>query len=415
MRSQPVPCSSPIAGGGDLSPRLRALIDGVREGFSLDQPFYTDPELFALDLEKVWRRNWLYVCMGCQIADPGDYVTYQLGTDRIIVIRGDDGVVRAMANVCTHRGSIICTAHAGNARALVCPYHAWVYGRDGELRAARMMPADFDRAQHGLARVRCEMIADFVFVAFSDHAPDLATWRAEFEPHLAAYQTDRLKVAVSKTYDCHANWKLLAENFRECYHCHSGHPEYIRAIIGSGMHEPHEKVATETRRAHAAWQAQGVGRDSVDYDDANGDWHYSARYPFAPGFRTMSEDGARVAPLLGRLPSDDVGTYSIVMYPNLRMDCPPDHLMTMRVTPRAADRCEVRFDWFVRDDAREGVDYDPAKVAWFWTVTGEQDVRLCEDNQLGVASPRYRPGPYAPVEGGPRHVIQWYLRQLVKA
>jgi phenylpropionate dioxygenase-like ring-hydroxylating dioxygenase large terminal subunit len=419
MQHEPAPCAAGHDGRADadagLPPRVRDLIARVRPGWSLEQPFYTDPEIFALDLEKVWRRHWLFVGMGAQIPNPGDWFQYRLGDDRILIIRGDDGVIRAVANVCTHRGSILCRADSGHARALVCPYHAWVFGRDGGLRAARSMPADFDLSRHGLDRLRCETMSGFIFVAFSQHAPDFSVYRDEFAPHLERYDLERIRPAKTRIYECKANWKLLAENFRECYHCHFGHPEYVRTIIGSGMHEPQAAVDAEWTRAKAAWAAQGIGLDSICRDDARGDWHYCARYPFAPGFQTMSQDGRPVAPLLGRLPSSDVGVYSIVMYPNFWMDCCPDHLMTMRVTPRAADACEVRFDWYVRADAQPTVDFDAERVSWFWTVTGEQDVRLCEDNHTGVASPRYRPGPYSPHEGGPQHVIAWYLRQLARA
>src|SRR5436190_1957262 len=124
---------------------LKQLIARRRPGWSLEKPFYSDPGIFAADLERVFRRNWLFAGHTNRIPRPGDYFTHEFGGDPLVFIRGDDGEVRGLFNMCRHRGSRICLEAAGHVRTLVCPYHQWTYEKDGKLAAALSMPDDFDR------------------------------------------------------------------------------------------------------------------------------------------------------------------------------------------------------------------------------------------------------------------------------
>jgi Rieske 2Fe-2S family protein len=136
---------------------LDRLIRSHRPGFSLEQPFYTDPEVFALDVEKVWMRYWLYAGHISQLPQPGSWFVYRIATESVIVIRDEQGVVRAL-NVCTHRGSRIATQPCGQAKKLICPYHQWVFDCDGTLRTPKLMPEDFDPSGYNLRQLRCEVL-----------------------------------------------------------------------------------------------------------------------------------------------------------------------------------------------------------------------------------------------------------------
>ena len=164
---------------------MTALLRNRREGFSLPQPFYTDPEFFRIDMESIWYRDWLFAGHVVEIPKPGDWFTMRVGAYSLIVIRGRDGQVRALHNSCRHRGSILCKTERGSAKRLICPYHQWVYDTDGALVRARHAAKDFDTASYGLKQAHCETVGGYVFVCVAPHAPDFAPFRAQAEPFLA--------------------------------------------------------------------------------------------------------------------------------------------------------------------------------------------------------------------------------------
>jgi Rieske 2Fe-2S family protein len=226
------------------------------------------------------------------------------------------------------------------------------------------------------------------------------------------YEMASAKVAFSAKYLVKSNWKLLVENFRECYHCGIGHPEYCSVIIGANLSQSRERYNAVWSEQMRAWEAKGIPTHRVNFEP--GDWYYCERYPYQPGFVTMSLDGQPVAPPLGKIEDRDVGVWSIVQYPNFWLDINNDYAWSMRVTPVSATSIEVEASWLVRGDAVEGQDYDLEHLVAFWRATGEQDWKLCDDSQAGVNSRFYRPGPYLEgIEGGPDQFIDWYLRQLV--
>lgn len=139
-----------------------------REGFSLEQPFYTDPDYFKLDMETIWYRDWLFVGHDCEVQKSGSYFTVQVGAYSVVIVRGRDGQIRAFHNSCRHRGSRVCTTQKGQSARLVCPYHQWTYDLDGKLLFARHMGEEFDKGDFGLKPVACETVAGYVFICLAD-------------------------------------------------------------------------------------------------------------------------------------------------------------------------------------------------------------------------------------------------------
>lgn len=388
------------------------LIAVRQPGWSLAQPFYTDPAILDLDMARIFRRYWLFVGHSVQIPKPGDYFLYEIGGDSIIVIRGDDGQARALHNTCRHRGSLVCLEPSGHVKKFVCPYHQWVYERDGALASARFMPEDFDRSGFGLHRAHLREVEGLLFISLADDPPDFDPVERDYRPYLKPYGLTRAKICHTARYDLKTNWKLITENFRECYHCGGGHPEYCRAVIGASMRDSPEEIQAvwEDRRRH--WQRLGLPTEPVRFTPDI--WHHVSRYPFRPGWVSESLDGQPVAPLLGDLTDRDAGVFAIVQYPNFWLEASSDYCWTMRTTPLEPTRTRVDLAWLVREDAVEGVDYEVERVVAFWKATGEQDWQLCENNQAGVNSSRYQPGPYAPCESGVETFLLWYLRQLAE-
>jgi glycine betaine catabolism A len=397
------------------TPAARSLISMVqarRPGCSLNRAFYTDGAIFAADLERVFGTSWLCVGHVARIPRPGDYFTCEIGDDSLIIIRGDQGEVHALFNVCRHRGSRVCLQESGHAKKLVCPYHQWVYNSNGTLNTARHMPSEFDASTFDLVRACCEVIEGLIFVCFQQ-PPDFQSLVREIVPRLGPHGLGCAKIGQTRKYEVKANWKLLMENSRECYHCGVGHPQYCRAVgFAAGIDSPQAAKQDQLMEVARQEQLRREGIDPAPVQFAPDSWYACRRYFLREGFQTESMDGRAVAPVMGRLPGRHVGVLAVLVRPNLQLEVNPDYAVVIRFMPRAARLTSVEMDWLVRPDAIEGRDYDLQRLTEFWKLTAEQDWKLCENNQSGVNSSRYQPGPYAPHESGVECFIQWYLHQL---
>lgn len=386
---------------------IENLIERQRPGWSLEQPFYTDEKIYNLEWENIWSKYWLFAGTVAEIPKAGDFFTYQAYKDSVIIIRGDKGEVFAHYNTCRHRGSLICLTERGNSPKLMCPYHQWVYNKDGSLFRSRLMPDDFDRASYKLHSVHVQVLSGLIFICLAENPPDFSTVRKDFEPFLDPFKVPSAKVAARKTYELRTNWKLIAENFRECYHCGVAHPEYCSAVVGANLTESSDEVTAERRKA---WIEKGLAVDTVDFKGDS--FHFAVRYPLRPGVASYSLDGKTVAKPMGSHVDFDGGVLGIVVYPGFWMDAVSDYMWFMRVTPVSPSKTRIDLTWLVDGSAVEGVDYTVDKVTEFWKVTGEQDWQLCENNFAGIESSRYSPGPYAPVEDEVARFITWYLDRL---
>ncbi|CAA9563002.1 MAG: Carnitine monooxygenase, oxygenase component CntA [uncultured Thermomicrobiales bacterium] len=216
---------------GGVDPRLGAAL---AEGYTLPAAWYTEPAWFAREQEQIFRRTWQYVGLAEQVAKPGDFFTAQVGTVPIIVTRDETGTVRAFVNVCRHRGSILVAEECGHGKIFQCPYHAWTYGLDGALRAAPGMreEASFDRGQFSLFGLRAELWGPFIFVNLDAAAAPLAAALGELPALVAATGAplDRIRRRVRTVYDIAANWKVVVDNYLECYHCPVAHPGFTQLI-----------------------------------------------------------------------------------------------------------------------------------------------------------------------------------------
>lgn len=383
------------------------LIEEHQPGYSLKQLFYTDPDVFALELNAIWKRYWLFAGTTAEIPKAGDYFTYTFQQDSIIIIRGDKGEVFAHYNTCRHRGSLICLEERGHAPKLMCPYHQWVYNKDGSLLKARLMPEDFDRSAYGLHPVHVQVANGFIFISLDENPPDFTKVLKDYEPLLRPFQIDRAKVAFKKQYTLRTNWKLVAENFRECYHCGPAHPEYCSAVIGANLRESADEVLAERI---VAWQQKGLATNNIDFEKDS--YHFAIRYPLRPGVQSYSLDGKSVALPMGDHRDFDAGVLGLVVYPNFWMDAVSDYMWTMRVTAVSASKTIIDLTWLVDSKAVEGKDYEVERLTEFWKITGEQDWALCENNFRGIESSHYKPGPYAPPELDVAKFIDWYLERL---
>ena len=398
----------------DARNEMLGLIRSRRDGFGLPQPFYTDAEFFRLDMELIWRRDWLFIGHDCEIAEPGSYFTVQIGDFPVVVARDLKGTIRAFHNTCRHRGSRVCTQERGSAVRLVCPYHQWSYDLDGRLLFARQMSRDFDKTLYGLKAIACESVAGYIFLSLAEEPQDFAPFRKLMEPYFAPHRLTEAKIAHEETIIEKGNWKLVWENNRECYHCAGNHPELCKTF-------PEAPSATGVQSAEsdpdmlALWErCEEAGLPARFRIDPAGQYR-TTRTPLLGDAVSYTLDGKPAVQrrLSDSVSADRIGTLMLYHYPTTWDHVLIDHATTFRVLPISATETALTTKWLVHKDAVEGVDYTVEDLAHVWTETNAQDRRIVEENARGIHSPAYEPGPYSPIaEGAVIQFVDWYVRTI---
>ena len=363
--------------------------------------------MFAADLRLLEDR---WICAGhvSEVAAPGDWITAELGAESAIVVRGEDGTPRALANVCRHRGSRVCVTARGHAALLTCPYHAWSYHLDGRLRAAREMPSGFDPDGFGLKPLPIKVVGGLIFVSFSDDPPAFGDAETALASMTGLYGWDGATVALRRSYRVAANWKLVMENYHECYHCQPSHPGFsvLHALARPGGRTLSDASDPDTRLADfEAWgPPDGLETARV------------MRSALSEGCLTGGADGKPLAPPMGpagarwdgRCVFGELGFLSAFL-------AYADYGLIYRFIPRGVRDTEMEVIWLTAADARPGLDYDPDRLAWLWDVTSREDKLIVERNQAGVASRAYEPGPFSLMEPGTRAYVARYVGELALA
>lgn len=387
-------------------------------GHALPREWYLSPQVFARDMERFFHRRWIFAAPLAALRECGDYAALEVGDTPLFVLRGEDGALRAFHNVCRHRGSRLLSAPFGNigGRKIICPYHQWSYACDGALARASHCPQQPDAATHSLLPVRCETLAGGVYVCLQpDEAAEreIALAKRHIGEHLAAYNCEQHRIAHHSTHIVAANWKLAVENNRECGHCRGAHPELMACVFdfgmgddgrGSGAYAAAEKAMLE------ACAPAGITAPTLDFPEDS--FFRIARLPYRRGFQSETTDGAPAcAKPLGVVPPA-AGQLRLVALPNCWSHYLSDYCVMTRLLPVAPMETRLDVFWAVHEDAIAGQDYQLERLTEVWEQTTIQDARLIQENQAGVKSPAYRPGPYSPItESLVEHFADWYSRR----
>ncbi len=391
--------------------KIQKLIAAYRPGYSLPADFYQDADIYQIELEKIFYKSWIYAGHASQVPEPGCYFLVEFGNESIIIAHGKDGEIHALANVCRHRGSRVCLENSGKVNAFVCPYHAWTYELDGRLRSRREMPQDFKQENHALKPVCIAVFHGLIFINLDAHAPNLNKAFAPMNAALDIYQLDKTKVACQKTYSVNANWKLAIENFMECYHCASAHTEYS---LSHTLKAPKDYAALRPAMLEKAAEI-GYQTESLDNSiatDTNAITHFYNRAPIYDSYMTGSESGSAIAPLLGKIKSYGGGAADIQFGPLTFAILYADHAVLYRFLPTALQNTNMEIVWLVHENAAEDKDYQLDELTWLWSLTTEADKKIILNNQKGVNSKFYEPGPLSEMEDYVSDFIQWYQAQI---
>lgn len=373
-----------LSDGTPFLETVRTYRQGAR---TLPRRYYTSPEVFLEEAERIFRRSWICVGREEEIARPGDYFLVTAAGESLIVVRDEEGAAQALYNVCRHRGTRLREEERGTlGRSIQCPYHAWTYGLDGRLIGAPDMDGveGFDRAEYSLHRAAMASWGGFLFVNLAEDPPSFAETFAPLVDRFARFNLAGLRAWRRIEYDVKANWKLLFQNYSECLHCPVIHPRLSKLTpYRSGQNDLVEG-------------------------------------PFLGGFMVLADKGGSMtmsgracALPVGDLPAEDherVYFYSI--FPNLFLSLHPDYVMAHRLWPHAPDRTQIVCEWLFHPDASAATGFDPEDAVAFWDMTNREDWRICELGQAGISSRKYGPGPYSPRESLPAAWDREYLRRF---
>ena len=359
---------------------------------TLPGQYYTDPAIFALEQSRIFEQQWFCAVRGQDLDKPGAFRTVQIGRESVLVTRGRDGTINAFLNVCRHRGARLCTEEQGEVRrSFQCPYHAWTYGLDGKLIAApnlNDMP-DIDRTEFGLNRLHVREWLGYAWISLAADPPSFddtviadVTQRLGDAAAINAYDIASLHLGKRISYDVKANWKQIIENFMECYHCATIHPELT-------------EVLPEFADGFAAQYYVGHGAEFGD-DVA--------------GFTVDGSQG------LDRLPgvSDDQDRryYAITVRPQVFINLVPDHVIFHRMFPTAPDRTLVECDWLYLPEVIDSGRDLTHSIELFDRVN-QQDFDACERCQLAMDSRAYsNGGVFVPSEHHIAEFHQWVQKQI---
>jgi phenylpropionate dioxygenase-like ring-hydroxylating dioxygenase large terminal subunit len=402
---------------------LSALLQETHSGFGLPRTFYTDAEIFAAEREHIWHREWVLAGVAASLTQVGQYEQVRIGAYELLLVHGDDGKIRALHNVCRHRGFVLCESEGQTTegivtgqikgRRIVCPYHQWAYSLDGSLVKARSMPDDFDESNVRLGEAHCEVIGGLIFVCVAEIPPPFEPFRTMVEPYLAPFDLATAVVAHRTVTIEQGNWKLVMENNRECFHCSGSHHELMRSFPSEPFHAGNARPEDTKEMEELVNRCESLGLPSRFV--ASKDMQYRVmRMPFNPGVESMTMFGTpAVNKRFPKLPNESIGDALLYHYPSSWNHFQADHCVIFRLVPVSPSETQLVTTWLVPQGSREGEHYDLAALTEVWEATNAQDALLVERNQRGVSSPGYRPGRYSPAEEvGVIQFVDWYVGRL---
>jgi glycine betaine catabolism A len=367
--------------GLDYAP-LRKLLLPFGQSRTLPAGAYADPEVLEWEVENIFRSTWVCVGRLDELLGPGQIRAIEVVGESVLLARDSDGLLTAFSNVCRHRGHELAPEGAAlDARSIRCPYHAWSYRFDGSLRAAPTFAQTqgFDMSEFPLLSLKVASFGGWVWVDLSGQAPDIEAHFGNLKEIIAPYQTESIRTAATHSYVVDANWKIIVENYNECYHCSSIHPELCEVT-------PPES-----------------GVDHVP----TGMW-LGGTMELKEHAVTMSLDGRSGGINFPDLEAAEARkVWYMTVTPNLLLSLHPDYVMTHRLTPLSPGQTHIECSWLFPPAALELDDFDPSYAVDFWDITNREDWTACEAVMRGVQSRGYQPGPLSSWEGTVFQFLAW--------
>ncbi len=386
---------SPPVVSGDQYNGLDALTRG------LPAEAYFDPRHYQRELERIWHRNWFYVGRSSQLRAPRTFCTFELGDQKLLVVRDEGGELRAFHNTCRHRGAALCRETAGvlASGAIVCPYHAWSYSLRGDLlrTSSKRLPVGFATADFPLYAVKVREWRGFMFLSLGREPPPFETMFDLPPGRFDAWPLPDLVVAhvLEKTILC--NWKIFWENYNECLHCPTVHPQLSRLvpIYGRGLLE---------ERDDPNWAAHAADPDPKYKGGLRG------------GARTWSSNGELTGAPFASLSDEDrrQGAIYLTGLPSMFLVGHLDYVRVVRLRPLGPERTELRVEYLFAPDTISSPGFDPRNVIDFTNRVMSEDAEVCEINQQGLHAAPHAGGVVMPEEYLLHHFHRWIDSELAR-
>ncbi len=336
---------------------------------TLSSDCYLSEKIYRTETERIFRQRWLYLGRQDQIANFGSFSLHEVTGEQFLFVCDGDGQIHAHYNVCRHRGTRLCEASTGRlSQTIQCPYHGWTYDLQGRLIGTPNMPEDFDRGSYALKSAAVERWEGFLFVNLADEPKPLAEFVEPVKTRFTPWKLPHLRIAHEQRYDVEANWKLLFQNYSECYHCPTLHPHLNRL----------------THYKHSS-------------NDCNTGAILGGPMRLNEKVQSMTSNGARCAPPLKEGGGADL-VYYYTFFPNLFLSVFPDYVLTHLLERQSTTKTRVTCHWLFAPEALALPGFDPQPAIDFWDLTNRQDWHICELAQQGISSRAYTPGPYSDLE-----------------
>ncbi|HEY3851982.1 MAG TPA: aromatic ring-hydroxylating dioxygenase subunit alpha [Steroidobacteraceae bacterium] len=362
---------------------------------------YFDPRHYERELRRIWYRNWIYVCRSSEVAAKRAFRTFEMGDQKILLVRGDDGALKAFHNTCRHRGALLCREREGSLRspAIVCPYHAWTYSLDGHLirTSSKAHPEGFDLADYPLYGIKVHEWSGFVFVALSEDPPAFERMFDTPLNRLDAWPLKDLVLGHTLEKTVNSNWKIFWENYNECLHCPSVHPRLssLVPIFGRGLLEE---------------------RDDPRWSDHRSDSDPKFKGGLRAGAATWSNDGKLAGLEFPGLSDEDrkLGHVYMTGLPSMFIVGHVDYVRVVRLLPLDPERTQMRVEYLFSAQTLKSPDFDMANVVEFTNRVMTEDADVCELNQQGLRAAPHARGVVMPEEYVIRQFHEWVAAELTR-
>ena len=362
--------------------------DTFKQGaHTLPQKYYIDNSVLKLEMEKIFGEEWLCCGRHDELLKQGNYKVVNIGDESIIVLRDENKKLQAFYNVCRHRGTQICINEKESfSKTIQCPYHGWTYNLQGGLHRAPNMDAiiDFNKNNYSLHSIQIKEWEGFIFINLSENSNDFLLEYKSVINHFIEWGIEDLKIINKKNYYVNCNWKLIIQNYSECYHCPIIHPNLANITPYTG------------------------GRNDL------------VEGKFLGGYMEMKSksityDGNLCAPTIGTLSKENLNrVYYYSLFPNMLLSLHPDYIMFHIIYPLNAEKSKIDCTWLFSKGVEHNKNYNVNNAIDFWDKINQEDWKICEQSQLGIKSKKYIPGPYSGQESLLAAYDEYYLSILNK-
>ena len=354
---------------------------------TLPREYYTQPDMLSQEFSKVFHNHWVCIGRNCDLIDKGQYITIQLGNESAIILKSEKDKIKAFFNVCRHRGTRICNSKKGKlSKTIQCPYHGWTYDLNGNLVGSPHMEKvnGFNKIDYPLHSIEVREWEGFLFVNFSEKPTSFNKMFKPINNLFQSWDLTDLTIIDKKTYSVNCNWKLIIQNYCECYHCPMIHPQ---------LAEIHNYLG---------------GRNNLFKGPFLGGF-----MDFNSGKESITSSGKYCCPPLKNVKDDDLHrVYYYSLFPNMLLSLHPEYVMYHTVWPDGIDKCIVNCSWLFLEESAKANRESIYEAIDFWDKTNKQDWEICEYSQLGINSKHYSPAPYSGQESLLAAFDEYYINQM---